>query len=102
MQVLFPAAFIVYFRQQNIQVPVHWFLASKWCILMSLNLLFLTQNRIFLFTPVPFEKNSSYVSGVSVCIFVALSVRMCVAGANKDEVTMSWCFGSNEILALRF
>ena len=29
------------------------------------------------------KKNSSYVSGVSVCIFVALSVRMCVAGANN-------------------
>ena len=56
----------------------------------------------FFIYPSPLEKNSSYVSGVSVCIFVALSVRMCVAGANKDEVTMSWCFGSNEILALRF
>ena len=45
-----------------------------------------------------FEKNSSYVSGLSVCIFVALSVRMCV-GANKVEGTMryytrkQWDFG---------
>ena len=52
-----------------------------------------------------FEKNSSYVSGVSVCIFVALYlcnfvslylcifvtlyVRMFVARANKVEGTMS-------------
>ena len=35
------------------------------------------------------EKNSSYVSGVSVCIFVALYVRMFVARANKVEGTMS-------------
>ena len=35
------------------------------------------------------EKNSSYVSGVSVCIFVALYVRMFVAKANKVEGTMS-------------
>ena len=45
-----------------------------------------------------FEKNSLYVSGLSVCIFVALSVRMCV-GANKVEGTMryyarnQWAFG---------
>ena len=31
--------------------------------------------------------------------FVALSVRMCDAGANKDEGTVSWCLGTNEILA---
>ena len=36
-----------------------------------------------------------YVSVLSVCIFVAL----CVAGANKVEGTMSWCLGTNEILA---
>ena len=30
--------------------------------------------------------------------FVALSVRMCVAGANKVEGTMSLCLGTNEIL----
>ena len=30
--------------------------------------------------------------------FVALSVRMCVAGANKVEGTMSYCLGTNEIL----
>ena len=34
-------------------------------------------------------KNSSYDGGLSVCIFVALSVRMCVEGANKVEGTMS-------------
>ena len=33
------------------------------------------------------------------CGFVALSVRMCVAGANKVEGTMSLCLGTNEILA---
>ena len=36
-----------------------------------------------------FEKKSSYVSGVSVSIFVTLSVGMCVAGSNKVEGTMS-------------
>ena len=36
-----------------------------------------------------FRKNSSYVSDLSVCIFVALYVRMFVAGANKVEGTMS-------------
>ena len=41
----------------------------------------------------------SYVSGVSVCIFVALYLRMFVARANKVECTMSWCVGTNEILA---
>ena len=30
---------------------------------------------------------------------MALSVRMCVAGANKVEGTMSLCLGANEILA---
>ena len=30
---------------------------------------------------------------------MALSVRMCVAGANKVGGTMSWCLGTNEILA---
>ena len=31
--------------------------------------------------------------------FVTLCVRMCLAGANKVEGTMSWCVGTNEILA---
>ena len=48
-----------------------------------------------------FGKNSSYVSGLSVCIFVALSVWMCVAGANKVEGTMSWLLGTNAITALK-
>ena len=42
---------------------------------------------------------SSYVSSLSVCIFVALCVRISVAGANKIEGTMSRCVGTNEILA---
>ena len=46
-----------------------------------------------------FWKNCSYVSGVSVCIFVALYVRIFVAGVDKVEGTMSWCLGTNEILA---
>ena len=46
-----------------------------------------------------FEKNGSYVSGLSVCIYVALSVRMCVAGANKVEGTMSLRLGTNEIFS---
>ena len=46
-----------------------------------------------------FWKNSSYVNGLSVCILVALYVRMSVVGANKVEGTMSWCVGTNEILA---
>ena len=33
------------------------------------------------------------------CVLVALSVWMCVAGANKAEGTMSWLLGTNEILA---
>ena len=33
------------------------------------------------------------------CGFVALYVRMFVAGANKVEGTMSWCVGTNAILA---
>ena len=45
-----------------------------------------------------FRKSSSYVSGVNVCIFVALWLRgfvgfvvwMCVAGANKVEGTMRY------------
>ena len=36
-----------------------------------------------------FEKNSSYVIGVSVCIFVALYLWMFVARASKVEGTMS-------------
>ena len=46
-----------------------------------------------------FWKNSSYVSGVSVYIFVALYVRMFVARAKKVEGTMRWCLRTNEILA---
>ena len=30
---------------------------------------------------------------------MALSVRMCVAGTNKVEGTMSFCLGTNEVLA---
>ena len=41
-----------------------------------------------------FWKISSYVSGLSVRIFVALYVRLFVAGANKVEGTMSWCVGT--------
>ena len=44
-------------------------------------------------------KNSSNVSGVSVCIFVALYIRMFGARANKVEGTMSRCLGTNGILA---
>ena len=40
-----------------------------------------------------------YVRGVIVCIFVALYLRMFVARANTVEGTMSWCLGTNEILA---
>ena len=46
-----------------------------------------------------FEKNCSYVSGLSVCIFVALFFRLCCRGPSKVEGTMSWCLGTNEILA---
>ena len=35
-----------------------------------------------------FEKKNPYVSGLSVCISVALCVRISVAGANKVEGTM--------------
>ena len=55
------------------------------------------KNSIFLFEL--FWKISSFVSGLSACIFVALYVRMFVAGANKVEGTMSWCLGTNEISA---
>ena len=44
-------------------------------------------------------KNRSYVSGVSICIFVALYVRMFVARASKVDGITSWCLGTNEILA---
>ena len=30
---------------------------------------------------------------------MAVSVRMCVAGTNKVEGTMSFCLGTNEVLA---
>ena len=40
----------------------------------------------------------AYVS-LWLCGFVAVSVRMCVAGANKVEGTISWCLGTNENLA---
>ena len=56
---------------------------------------FYTLNSIFEL----FWKNSSYVSGVSVFIFVSLYVRMFVARAIKVEGTMSRCLGTNEILA---
>ena len=46
-----------------------------------------------------FWKHSSYFSGLSVRIFVALPVQMCVAGANKVECSMSWLLGASEILA---
>ena len=36
-----------------------------------------------------FEKNSSYISGVSVCIFVVLYLQMFVEKANNVEGTMS-------------
>ena len=49
-----------------------------------------------------FCKNSSYVSGVSVCIFVAL--WLCMFGCLLQEpirlkVLWVWCLGTNEILA---
>ena len=37
------------------------------------------------------------ISGFLLLCFVALSVRMCVAGANRVEGTMSWCLETNEI-----
>ena len=40
----------------------------------------------------------AYVS-LWLCNFVTLYVRMFVARANKVEGTMSWCLGTNEILA---
>ena len=46
-----------------------------------------------------FWKHSSYFSGLSVRIFVALPVQMFVAGANKVECSMSWLLGASEILA---
>ena len=58
--------------------------------------LFIPPMRVFIEL---FWKNSSYVSGVSVCIFVAFYVGMFVAWANKVEGTMSWCLGTNKILA---
>ena len=61
----------------------------------TFNLIFSKRYSIFEL----FWKNSSYVSGVSVCIFVALYVGMFVARANKVEGTISWCLGTNEILA---
>ena len=45
-----------------------------------------------------FEKNSSYISGLSVCIF-ALYFRMFAARANNVGSTMSWCLATNEIVA---
>ena len=36
---------------------------------------------------------------MNICIFMALWLRMFVAGANKVEGTMSWCLGTNQILA---
>ena len=40
-----------------------------------------------------------WVERMYLCGFVALYVRMFVAGANKVEDTMSWCVGTNAILA---
>ena len=40
----------------------------------------------------------AYVS-LWLCIFVSLYVQMFVARANKVKGTMSWCLGTNEILA---
>ena len=48
------------------------------------------------------EKKSSFVVLIErmyVCGFVALCVRMSIAGANEVEGTMSWCLGTIEILA---
>ena len=42
------------------------------------------------------KKNRSYISGLSG--FVALSVQMCFARANKVKGAMSLCLGTNEIL----
>ena len=48
------------------------------------------------------RKESSFVVLIErmyVCGFVALCVRMSIAGANEVEGTMSWCLGTIEILA---
>ena len=91
MQVLFPALSLFITGNKVFQLHINQF---------ELALSNTEQN--FLIYLNPLEKNSSYVSGVSVCIFVAFSVRMCAAGANKVEGTISWWLGSNEILALSF
>ena len=52
--------------------------------------MFLSFETVYVFE-LFWKKKSSYVSGVSVCIFVALSVWMCVAGANKVEGTLHCC-----------
>ena len=52
--------------------------------------------------PFPFLSYSekiAHISVMSVCIFVSLYVGMFVPRANKVEGTMSWCLGTNEILA---
>ena len=61
--------------------------------------------RGFLFPFLSSFEKIAHMSGVWayvslwLCGFVALSVRMCVAGANKVEGSMSWCLGTNENLA---
>ena len=64
-----------------------------------MKLFILGSKKYTLLKAISFVEKGSYVSGLSVCIFVALYVRMSVAGANKAEGTMSWCVWTNEILA---
>ena len=47
----------------------------------------------------PRQKAIPFHPNIIVIIFVALYVRMFVAGANKVEATMSWYVEANEILA---
>ena len=81
---------------RNSQKHMKYLLGCKWsdcAILTKANYCLMSWYIIELFW-----KNGSYVSGVRVCIFVALYVRMFVARA-KVEGTMSWCLGTYEILA---
>ena len=57
------------------------------------------RNEYVLFRYWAILKKKTYVSGLGVCILVALYVWMFVAGANKVEGTMSWCIRTNQILA---
>ena len=86
-----------YFATKNIKglnenVVTACFFASSWLYVSWKR--FLARRLLDYFE----KKNNSYVSGLSVCIFVALFVRMCV-GANKVEGTMryyarnQWDFG---------